>query len=245
MSGAVGGRDQVLGALRRALKRDGPDPATRTELQGRLDMHPRGPVPARAALPKSRQVALFIDWVETLSGSVRRVDASGEVPAAVADYLKAHNLPPQLRLAPDPEIEGLPWDAQPLLEVSSGAARESDATSVTAAFAGIAETGTLMLLSGPRGPSGLNFLPETHIVVLRASRMVGAYEEAWDRLREACGAGAMPRTVNLVTGPSRTADIEQTIQLGAHGPKRLHVVLVDDDPAARPAPTSGAGAPAA
>ena len=86
-----------------------------------------------------------------------------------------------------------------------------------------------MLCSGPAGPTTLNFLPETHVVVLRADQVVGPYEEAWDLLRSARGAAGLPRTVNFVTGPSRTADIEQTIQMGAHGPRRLCILLVDDD----------------
>ena len=96
---------------------------------------------------------------------------------------------------------------------------------------GFAETGTLMMTSGPDHPSTLNFLPETHIVVLPAERIGGAYEEGWAHLRAEGGPDAdasfMPRTVNLVTGPSRTADIEQTIALGAHGPRRLHIVIVE------------------
>jgi L-lactate dehydrogenase complex protein LldG len=87
-----------------------------------------------------------------------------------------------------------------------------------------------MLVSGPETPSTLNFLPETHVVVVRASQIVGGYEDAWARLRAAMKA--MPRTVNFITGPSRSGDIEQTLQLGAHGPRRLHVVLVNDDPEA-------------
>ena len=67
--------------------------------------------------------------------------------------------------------------------------------------------------------------------MLRASRIVGPYEDAWDLLRREIGG--MPRNVMLVTGPSRSADIEQTLELGAHGPRRLHVVLIEDDPAAR------------
>ena len=123
----------------------------------------------------------------------------------------------------------LPWtDSAPLLTVASGKAEPEDVTSLTAAFAGIAETGTLMLHSGPEGPTTLNFLPENHIVVLKASQVVGAYEDAWDRLRMARDGAAVPRTVNLITGPSRTGDIEQTIQLGAHGPRRLHILLVED-----------------
>ncbi len=85
-----------------------------------------------------------------------------------------------------------------------------------------------MLVSGPQSPTTLNFLPETHIAVLRASRMVGPYEDAWERVRALYGRGGLPRTVNFITGPSRSADIEQTIQLGAHGPRRLHIVLIED-----------------
>jgi len=85
-----------------------------------------------------------------------------------------------------------------------------------------------MLTSGAERPTTLNFLPETHIVVLQARDIAGCYEDAWDRLRASQAGEALPRTVNLITGPSRTADIEQTIQLGAHGPRRLCIVLVDD-----------------
>ena len=98
--------------------------------------------------------------------------------------------------------------------------------SVQHGFAAVAETGTLMLPSAPDRPTTLNLLPDTAIVVLAANRVVGPYEDAWDLLRE---AGGMPRNVMLVTGPSRSADIEQTLELGAHGPRRLHIVLVEDE----------------
>ena len=100
------------------------------------------------------------------------------------------------------------------------------AVAVQQAFAAIAETGTLMLPSAPVRPTTVNLLADTAIVVLRASSVVGAYEEAWDKLRSEMGA--MPRNVMLVTGPSRSADIEQTLELGAHGPRNLHVVLIED-----------------
>ena len=80
--------------------------------------------------------------------------------------------------------------------------------------------------SGADNPTTLNFLPETHIVVLESGDLVGTYEEVWTRLREKFGEGEMPRTVNMITGPSRTADIEQTLELGAHGPRRLHVIIL-------------------
>jgi L-lactate dehydrogenase complex protein LldG len=171
--------------------------------------------------------------LKELSASVVRLASDAEVPAAVADYLKHENLPPKLRMAPREDLRALPWAGQPLLEVEEGIAEAADATSVTGSFAGIAETGTLMMASGPDAPVTLNFLPENHLVVLRASQVVGTYEEAWQRLRAARGRGVMPRAVNMITGPSRTGDIEQTILLGAHGPRRLHVLLIDDRDAVR------------
>jgi L-lactate dehydrogenase complex protein LldG len=112
-----------------------------------------------------------------------------------------------------------------MLELRRGRAEDGDAAGITGAFAAIAETGTLMLISGAGTPTRNNFLPDTHIVVLRASEIVACYEDGWDRLR---AAGPMPRTVNFITGPSRTGDIEQRLVLGAHGPRRLHIVLIDD-----------------
>jgi len=162
------------------------------------------------------------------AATVTRIPNLEAVPAALADYLKSTNLAPKVRRAPSPELENLPWDSQPLIEVETGRAQGSDQVSLTGAVAGIAETGTLMLASGPEAPITLNFLPDNHVVVLKASQVVGAYEDGWDRLRESHGPGQLPRVVNFITGPSRTADIEQTIQLGAHGPRRLHVLLVED-----------------
>ena len=223
-----GGREQILGNLRRSLGRSGENKEARAAVAARLDSPARGTVPARARLPHGEQVELFDAMAREQAASVARVTSPEEVPAAIADYLKSGNLPPKLRRAPHPELEALPWDSQPLIEVEVGVAQGDDQVSVTAAFAGIAETGTLLLTSGPQGPTTLNFLPETHIVVLKASQVVGAYEDAWDRVRAAYGREVLPRTVNFITGPSRTADIEQTIQLGAHGPRRLHIVLIED-----------------
>jgi len=163
--------------------------------------------------------------------SVVRLSRREDVPGAVADYLKGENLPASIRLAPDPAVTGLPWTApppvgRPMLEISQGPSDGHDLAALTPVFAGIAETGTLMLPSAPERPVTLNLLADTEIAVLRSSAIVGAYEEAWDRLR--AEPGAMPRNVMLVTGPSRSADIEQALELGAHGPRRLHVVLVED-----------------
>ena len=219
-------RDAMLAAIRRGLRR-GPLPADQAAmLRGRLATHPRQLIPARSRLPHAEQIALFVANVEREFGSVARVPQPDAVPEAVTDYLAAQNLPTTVVMAPHPELQAIPWSTRPLLTIREGRAAASDLVSVQHAFAAIAETGTLMLPSAPERPTTLNLLADTTIVVLRASRLVGAYEEAWDRLR--AEMGGMPRNVMLVTGPSRSADIEQTLELGAHGPRRLHVVLIED-----------------
>jgi L-lactate dehydrogenase complex protein LldG len=222
----MNGRETVLNAIRRGLRR-GPLPTDQAMLlRARLQAHPRQLIPARSRVPHVEQVALFIANVEREFGTVMRVADTGAVPEAVASYLAGQNLPSEIAIAPHPELQAMPWAERPLLRLREGRAQGSDAVSVTHAFAAIAETGTLMLPSAPERPTTLNLLPDTTIVVLQADRVVGAYEEAWDLLR--AEREGMPRNVMLVTGPSRSADIEQALELGAHGPRRLHVVLVGD-----------------
>jgi L-lactate dehydrogenase complex protein LldG len=219
-------RATILTAIRRGLRR-GPLPEDQAAmLRGRLDRHPRHLIPARSRLPHPDQVALFVRNVEKEFGSVTRVPDLDAVPGAVADYLAAQNLPGRFVMAPHPDLQAIPWSARPLLEIREGRAQATDAVSVQHGYAAVAETGTLMLPSAAERPTTLNLLADTAIVVLRAGRVVGAYEEAWDLLR--AEHQGMPRNVMLVTGPSRSADIEQALELGAHGPRRLHVVLVDD-----------------
>ena len=217
-------RDQILATIRRARRGNG-DASFDAAAEQRLERKPRGTIPARSDRGAAALVDLFVEQALALSATVERVAAPGEVPAAVAAYLARENLPAALRAAPSPEIEAIPWRDRPALTVTYGRSDGHDEVGLTPAFAAVAETGTLMLRSGPDHPTTLNFLPDTHIVLLRASRIVGPYEDGWARLR---AAGDMPRTVNFVSGPSRTADIEQTIQLGAHGPRRLHIVLIED-----------------
>ncbi len=226
-------REAILGAIRRGLRR-GPLPEDEAmALRARLAAHPRHLIPARSRLPRPRQVELFLANLEREYGTSIRVPTAEAVPAAVADYLAAQNLPPAFVMAPHPDLRGLPWSERPLLTWREGRAEATDAVSLQHGFAGIAETGTLVLPGGPQRPTTLNLLCETEIVVLHASCVVGAYEEAWDLLRtEQMRDGLPPRNIMLVTGPSRSADIESTLELGAHGPRRLHVVLVDDDPQA-------------
>ena len=225
------GRRQILDALRRSLRRDDIPDAEQAVLEARLAAPKPGLIPARGRPDGAARVTQFLEMAEEAAATVARLPGLAEVPGAVADYLARENLPAALRLSPDPRLQSLPWADRPLLSITAGRSDGSDPVSLTPAFAGIAETGTLLLLSGSQAPTTLNFLPDTHIVLLGAGDIVGAYEDVWPRLRARHGGGRMPRTVNLITGPSRSADIEQTLQMGAHGPRRLHILLVDEQEA--------------
>lgn len=222
----MSGRHDILGGIRKALNRGPLDAGAADSLRARLADPQRNLIPARATdLDDAGRIALFVAMAEEVQTTVTRVASLADVPGAVASYLASENLPAELVMAPDPALDAIPWGERPLLQLRRGKAAPGDQVSVTPAFAAIAETGTLMLTSGAETPSTLNFLPDTHVVVLEAGQVVPTYEEGWTRLR---ARGDMPRTVNFITGPSRTGDIEQRIQLGAHGPRRLHIVLVDE-----------------
>jgi L-lactate dehydrogenase complex protein LldG len=214
-------RDRMLATIRAGV--------SRSDTKGVAK--PAPVIPQRGQLQGRALVDLFRKQAEAAAATVVEVARAEDVPAAVAEYLRGRNLPPQIKLAPDARVQGLDWKSQPLLETSSGASDGHDPASVTPVLAGIAETGTLMVHSGGATPNTLHFLPETHIAVVYADELVGTYEDAWSNLRAAHGGelsnGAMPRTVSFVTGPSRSADIGKILLMGAHGPKRLHVILVD------------------
>jgi L-lactate dehydrogenase complex protein LldG len=217
-------RAAVLDRLRRVLG-DGHDAGVRRRtVDARLGEPRANLIPARGDLDRRGRLRLFVAQTEAVQTTVRRVDGYAALPGAVAGYLRQHNLPLRLVIARDPALAGIDWSIG-MLEVRHGRAREEDAVGLTVAFAAIAETGTLMLLSAPTTPTMLAFLPENVLVVLSADRIVRAYEDGLSLLR--AEHGALPRSINFVTGPSRSGDIEQTIQLGAHGPRRLGVLLVD------------------
>ena len=185
-------------------------------------------MPARGELPPRERVDLFARMVEAASGTTTRVGAAADIPAAVADLLRGLNLPLRVRHGDDPRLTALPWRNAPALEVSRGPSDGHDLAAVSHAFAAVAETGTLVLTSGPDNPTTLNFLPDVHVVVVEAPAVAADFETVMEKLRERYGVGTLPRTVNMITGPSRSADIEQTLILGAHGPRKLHVIVVGE-----------------
>jgi L-lactate dehydrogenase complex protein LldG len=221
-------RELVLATIRRSLGVTGVEATRRSEVAARLAGHPQGVVPERGQLPPAARLDLFARMVEAAAGTVERTANEAKIPAAVAAFLRGHNLPLAIRHGDDPLLSSVPWNQAGTLEIRHGASDGNDLAAVSHAFAAVAETGTLVLTSGADNPTTLNFLPDVHIVVVQERDVVSDFETAMAHLRSRFGASAMPRAVNMITGPSRSADIEQTLILGAHGPRKLHVIVVGE-----------------
>lgn len=228
MSRAEEARRAVFDRIRASLGVVSLDRSRRAAVARRLERHPRGTVPARVSIDREARLALFTKMLTAQGADVTQAAMAKEAVAAIASYLGTCNLPPRLRVGADRALAALPWREAWDIELAFGPAEPSDRASLSRAIVAAAETGTLFLASGPDNPTTLNFLPEAHTILVAAADVVGSYEEAWDRLRSLYGEGRLPRTVNLISGPSRTADIEQTIVRGAHGPKRLHVLVLGE-----------------
>ena len=220
-------RDAILGRVRRSLAGAGDVEARRVAVEARLSEAPAGLVPARGQLPDAARVRLFSEMAQKVSATVQRVKSREKVPAAVSDYLRSRNLPAAVRMGADARLAAMPWDRQRALEVRKGASDGDDEAGVSHAFGGVAETGTLALYSGDDNPTTVNFLPEHHIVVIDAKDIAGDMETVLEAVRRKFGKGRMPRALNFVTGPSRSGDIEEKLLLGAHGPRALHIIVVD------------------
>jgi len=216
-------RETVLARVRTKLGVRGDEPGRRGLVHSRLRAHPANLIPERAQRPRAELARLLQTMLEKNGAKTVRVRTLKGISEAIASALRDNNLPSRVRAGDDAIFESL--RAEPgVIEVRSGPAQATDMVALSHAFAGAAETGTLFLSSGADNPSTLNFMPENHFVVVLVGDIVGSYEECWTKLRSAYGA-RMPRTVNLISGPSRTADIEQTIVMGAHGPKTLVVFI--------------------
>ncbi|HVO89065.1 MAG TPA: LUD domain-containing protein [Casimicrobiaceae bacterium] len=218
-------RDAVLSRVRTALGRSGADARSRAEAEAYLQARKQGP---RPTLPADL-VAHFMTRATDMASTVERIPALDEVPAAVARYLDSLDLSPAIAEQKShrgvcwPELGHLDWRAHGL-DIEGRPIEGSDLLGITGCFCAIAETGTLVFRTDAAAPTDTMLLPATHVAVLRAESIVSGMEEAFARVR--AEAAAMPRAINLVSGPSRTGDIEQTIVLGAHGPFRVHILVL-------------------
>jgi L-lactate dehydrogenase complex protein LldG len=214
-------RAAILGRIRKAQGRGAggrPSQAEREAVETYVARRPRGPLPPVA---DDGLVARFRRRAEAMQSTTEAVDRMADVPPAVARYLAAHGLPPAGCVWP--RLAGLDW-ASVGLRLEPRAAEDRDPVGVTGVFAALAETGTLVVVSAPDTPAATSLLPETHVAVVPASRIVKHMEDAWELAR--AELGELPRMVNLISGPSRTGDIDQRIVVGAHGPYRVHMIVV-------------------
>ncbi|MEN3365290.1 MAG: L-lactate dehydrogenase complex protein LldG [Burkholderiales bacterium] len=211
-------RRAIFSRIRKAQNRpDQPTQAERDAVQDYLQRHPVGPRPdiGQDLVKRFREQAL------RMTDTVDEVETVAEVPAAAAKYLDSIGV--EKNAIAWKTLTGLPW-ADAGLQLEFRKPRNEDMVGITGVFCAVAETGTLMMLSGPDTFASASLLPETHIAVLPASRIVGSMEDAFALAR--AEHGELPRATNFISGPSRTGDIEQTIVLGAHGPYRVHVIVV-------------------
>ncbi len=216
-------REQILGSIRRSLHRDTLPANRAAALRAAMKNPAVGVVPARGQLASfAERLELFRRMAEKLFAVVTLLPSGDDIPLAVAAYLESLELPPVLTAAP--ALDSLAWEAAGL-DVRAGVPEPTDRVGITQARFGVAETGTLVMESGPATPSTLNFLPDIHIVVLHADTLVGTFEEVWAARRT--NDQPMPRTLTMITGPSRTGDIDLVLVRGAHGPRALHILVVE------------------
>jgi L-lactate dehydrogenase complex protein LldF len=164
--------------------------------------------------------ARFADELTALGGAVRRVSRT-ELNDGLIRFLKERDVAAVLTWD---EVEGV--DEARLTAAGIRLERGADPAlkaGITGAAAAVAETGTLVVPSGRGRPLAASLLPEIHIAVIRSSQILATLEQA---LRTEAVRGAS--SVALVSGPSRTADIEMTLTIGVHGPGELHAFIVDD-----------------
>jgi len=218
-------RDNVLSRVRKALGKSGADAAGLAAAHAVMTAHAQGPRP----MLSGDRVARFMQRARDMESTVERISDRAEIPAAVARYLDQLELAPTLAAQKShagvcwPEFASLEWAAAGL-EIEARPTTGDDRLGITGVFCAIAETGTMVILTGPDAPTATALLPDTHFAVVPAARIVDGMEEAFALIRRA--RGQLPRAVNLISGPSRTGDIEQTIVLGAHGPFRVHILIV-------------------
>ncbi len=212
-------RDNILQRIRSQSGRTGV--TTERELvaaRAHIAQRARGPMPSIA---RENPLNRFIGECERLKTSVDDLATLKDVPQALAAYLSQNSL--KMTVVGWPSLSSLDWNSAGI-QYQNRLAAANDMVGVTDCFCAIGETGTLLLLSSPTTPKLHALLPETHICIVSKERIVATMEDAFQLLRDE--KGTLPRATFLVSGPSRTADIEQTIVIGAHGPYRVHVLLV-------------------
>lgn len=219
-------KNQILTRIRAALQRNRLSTAEQSALTHAMRHPTRGIIPAYINTDKKGLIALFIEAARRSASTIVSLSSRAEMPKAILQFLKENQLHTTPLQVSQDLASSIAFEKYADLKIDFENNKQEFSVSITSAICGISETGTLMMVSGPKHPTLINFLAETHIVVLSTQAIVPSYEDAWDLIR---AESKTPRTVNFITGPSRTADIEQRMLLGVHGPKRLHIILYKEN----------------
>lgn len=218
MSGAAprpSARDEILANVRAALR------------TARIPDEPAPPPLARAfeSQPPAAWRARFLAELQKLGVGVHEEPDDAAVAARVVSLVGAHRLlawrDAALPAAVAAALRALP-DGQRVDDRAPRAELAAAEVGLTAVDAAIAETGSLVLVSAPERPRTASLLPPLHVALVRAGQIAPTFRVALARLRDRFAASS---ALHLITGPSRTADIELQLTLGVHGPGVLEVVL--------------------
>jgi len=211
-------RNNILERIRQANQHI-PQADLADDVNERLQSHPRGPQPHW----KEELLLRFTNKVEQAAASFEHIYSEQDIVQVVMSYIKEQKLEEKLVRTSTPLLSTLKWPDS--LQLETRAATSQDMVVLVEAYAAVAETGSVVMSSSENTPVSLNFLPDHYLCVVHKHSIVGSMEDLWDRIRQ--NSPMLPRAINIITGPSRTADVEQIIQMGAHGPRRVHLLLLD------------------
>jgi L-lactate dehydrogenase complex protein LldG len=166
-------------------------------------------------------VLLLKRKLEAVHTSVDIVSSAEQIGQSIVGFLNDHDSPLNVGVVPGVDTGSIP----PHLGITFYPCQDMAAchTIITTAAFGIAETGTVVLPSSLQRPTLANFLPDNCIILLDQVNIRPSMEAAFSSVQNS--DSGMPRALNLISGPSKTADIEQTLVYGAHGPIQLHVII--------------------
>ena len=207
-------RDDIISAFRK-----------RRALRATTDVPAAGGPEVRPTTTTTDKLTRFADRAKAAAAQVKIVDRIENVPSVTAEILRSRNLPAIVHLPPDRLLrllDRIPWNEAGGPSISRGLPTGEDVAIAVASFA-IAETGTLVYTASPLRPPSWHFRAGVEIAVISADHICGTLEDVLEQITK---SGSLPSTINLVTGPSRTGDIEQTLELGAHGPRELVILIV-------------------
>ncbi len=216
-------RTELMGKLRRAS-----DNTSAEQIKARLSSLGTAPAPP---LPGRDIIEAFLINVLKNQGSIDCATDRSSAVSAVARHLHETFRTRKLVVSNDSRLAAMPWRDGGVLP-RFGAAEQGENASLSYAKLGVAETGSVVTYTGRENPAANNLLVEVHIVLLDVVDLMANLDDAWLRISTDMEKSGRPRGINVISGPSSTADISAQLVMGAHGPRGWHVILMGETPEA-------------